>query len=507
MGKPGKQQKTAEKAKKSRVTRRQKPYTRSTQGKTKSSSQVASQPGPSVPYTRSTQGKTKRSTQVPSQPGPSVLPQQSSPDLMTLVPSIVTEVLKQLEASGVHSKQQTPVPSIPPTIVDPLMPTISNEPDTDMDTVYNINNNCVEGNSTKVSSSIRTSKVHTGYTQSQEACDTPLQERNQEIPVSDDLTSLRMPIMQTSRTTETNVASPTNGGLNLMGETLKNLLNGTGETPGGIDLLNTVSNNVSNMHAPLQVPLGLSLPHNLKQKIINEKFVEFYSLLQENPSEALTLNLIQNGEGQTVSISSGRQKTKQISDFQTWLKAFEIYVAVYGPHHPSQIPGLMKYSANMRELNDTYGAAAWMYYDNAFRKWRQHNKTYPWGVLYWEFYAKAMAAGFSANQRLLKGTPNNEAFQPFRDANKFKICNWYAYKGQCKFTNCRFRHVCPTCQGRHPLSKCFKQQPNAGFTPNSSTNINKSNNPNRAVSGKPGSQPTNKQSTPQTSSNKTSNSN
>ena len=97
------------------------------------------------------------------------------------------------------------------------------------------------------------------------------------------------------------------------------------------------------MYASLQAPLGLSLPHNLKQKIIN--------VLQENPTDALTLNLIQNGEGQTVSIFSGRQKTKQISDFQIWLKAFEIYVAVYGPHHPSQVPGLMKYSANMSELN------------------------------------------------------------------------------------------------------------------------------------------------------------
>ena len=76
------------------------------------------------------------------------------------------------------------------------------------------------------------------------------------------------------------------------------------------------------MHAPLQVPLGLSLPHNLKQKTINEEFVEFYSLPQENPTETLTLNLIQNGEGQTLSISSGRQKTKQISDFQTRLKVF-----------------------------------------------------------------------------------------------------------------------------------------------------------------------------------------
>ena len=51
--------------------------------------------------------------------------------------------------------------------------------------------------------------------------------------------------------------------------------------------LNTVSNNISNMYASLEAPLGLSLPHNLKQKIINEEFVEFYSLLQENPTDAL----------------------------------------------------------------------------------------------------------------------------------------------------------------------------------------------------------------------------
>ena len=62
MGKPGKQQKPIEKAeKKSRATGRQKPYTR-----------------------RSAKGKSKSTSQVPAQPGPSMLPQQSSPDLMTL---------------------------------------------------------------------------------------------------------------------------------------------------------------------------------------------------------------------------------------------------------------------------------------------------------------------------------------------------------------------------------------------------------------------------------------
>ena len=194
MDKPGRQQKPVEKAEKeSRATCRQNPYIRS-----------------------STKGKSKSTSQVPGQPGPSELPQQSSPDLMTLVPSIVTKGLKQLEASGVCSKHRTPVPSIPASIVDPLIPTMSNEQNTEMDSVSIINNNCVAGNPTKGSSN-RTPNVYTVYMQSKKTCDTPCQEQHQEVPVTEDLTNLRMPIIQTSPTTETNMAPPMNGGLNLMG--------------------------------------------------------------------------------------------------------------------------------------------------------------------------------------------------------------------------------------------------------------------------------------------------
>ena len=63
MGKPGKQQKPVEKAEKKIIQgyRSPKPYTR-----------------------RSAKGKSKSTLQVPAQPGPFVLPQQPSPDLMTL---------------------------------------------------------------------------------------------------------------------------------------------------------------------------------------------------------------------------------------------------------------------------------------------------------------------------------------------------------------------------------------------------------------------------------------
>ena len=158
MDKPGKQRKPAEKAEnKSRATGHQKPYTRS-----------------------STKGKSKSTSQVPAQTGPSVLPQQSSPDLMTLVPSIVREVLKQLEASGVCSKHQTPVPPIPATVVDPLMSTMSNEQNIEMDSVSIINNNCVTGNPTKISLN-RTPNVYTDYTQCKKTSDTSCQEQHQKI--------------------------------------------------------------------------------------------------------------------------------------------------------------------------------------------------------------------------------------------------------------------------------------------------------------------------------------
>ena len=130
---------------------------------------------------------------------------------------------------------------------------------------------------------------------------------------------------------------------------------------------------------PLQVLLGLGVSQNLKQKIINEEYIDFYQLLQDNPTESLTINFTQNREGQTVAIAPGKSKDKKITNFKTWLKAFKIYVAIYSPSHPDKTPGLMKYASNMRELNDTYGSAAWAYYDKAFRKWRQYNTTFPWG--------------------------------------------------------------------------------------------------------------------------------
>ena len=144
---------------------------------------------------------------------------------------------------------------------------------------------------------------------------------------------------------------------------------------GGSDCILTHDNvaSLKDSQLPLQVPLGLGVSQTLRQKIVNEEYIDFYLLLQDNPTESLTLNFTQNVEGQTVSISPGKSRDKKITNFNTWIKAFEIYVAIYRPSHRDKMPGLMKYASKMRELNDTYGSAAWVYYDKAFRKWRQYS--------------------------------------------------------------------------------------------------------------------------------------
>ena len=99
------------------------------------------------------------------------------------------------------------MPSIPASVVDPIMPAMSNEQDIEMVIVSIINNNCVACKPTTVSSN-RTPNVYMDYTQSKKNCDTSCQEQHQKIPVTEDLTNLRMPIMQTSPTTEINMAPP-----------------------------------------------------------------------------------------------------------------------------------------------------------------------------------------------------------------------------------------------------------------------------------------------------------
>ena len=406
---------------------------------------------------------------------------QDRDNLVSLVPTIVTEVIRNLGEAGllnttryqvVNNAQQEESNVHCQNISTEQTPSF--QADSGATLTHNMPDNLCDGVNVSIpqQSHINFMPNTDSVPISQTVTCTPSFPSMLNVSPTPEMTSSNRNIQSAANATPTpttilpNVSQPvqssstTSGGLNLMGQTLQKLLT-SGKAQGGSDCV-VITDDVASFtdsQLPLQVPLGLGISQNLKQKIINEEYIDFYQLLQYNPTESLTLNFTQNGEGQTVAIAPGKSKDKKITNFNTWLKAFEIYVAIYSPSHPDKTPGLMKYASNMRELNDTYGSAAWAYYDKAFRKWRQYNKTFPWGVLYWEFYAKAMAAGRTNNRNISSTNNFEQAFQPFRSSFKQKdqrLCKLFAYKGQCKFDPCKFKHACPICNGRHPLFKCFR---------------------------------------------------
>ena len=522
---PKQKKKTSQKGDKAKdvATSRAKPYTR-----TKAKRKSQSTKGGNI-----TNHSSKNS--LPSAPTVSMSTVQSATSsqtdnqdkMMSLVPTIVTEVIRALGDAGLIKATQSQVisgsqqeqlqtpsgqcHSIPESQSTSSILQTENSTVTSHENLTPIVNDEVnafvpQSNCMSNMDSISTSQTSTPnlspFTLQSKSQTPGLIQKNSNISIQN-VSADQAAVMQTKPGGSHNLQS---GGLSLIGQTLQKLLN-SGEAQGGSDCILTHDNvaSLKDSQLPLQVPLGLGVSQTLRQKIVNEEYIDFYLLLQDNPTESLTLNFTQNVEGQTVAISPGKSREKKITNFNTWLKAFEIYVAIYSRSHPDKTPGLMKYASNMRELNDTYGSAAWGYYDKAFRKWRQYNKSFPWGVLYMEFYAKAMATGMTngRNTQMQSLSNMDQSFLPFRIEQPFqpfrmpfnqkgpKLCNWFAYKGKCRFDPCKFRHVCPLCNGHHPVFKCFKNKSTAEHDSNKqyayTSQSSKNNSPaktNRPVSVK-----------------------
>ena len=80
------------------------------------------------------------------------------------------------------------------------------------------------------------------------------------------------------------------------------------------------------------------------------------------------------------------QNSKRITSIDQWTTAFQVFVAIYTIRFPDSAPGLMKYSATVRDL--AAKNAHWRYYDENFRYLRQKS-LFPWDEVHWELWLQA----------------------------------------------------------------------------------------------------------------------
>ncbi|KAK3107514.1 hypothetical protein FSP39_016300 [Pinctada imbricata] len=211
------------------------------------------------------------------------------------------------------------------------------------------------------------------------------------------------------------------------------------------------------------IPLGNNIPLRLKQKIWNEQFVDFKSLLPNNKETNIAIQIENN------SISFNNQHTSQASlSLHQWTNAFFIFIAIYVEKKPHECNNLLKYGFTVRELGSTHGDAAWRFYDENFRKLRQSNLV-PWQLPVTEYVVKASTLS-----------------QPFRaqvkNKSQIKFCYNYNNGTKCKVFPCQFKHACQNCRQSHPRIKCTVSQraDNKTSTASNATNSPKAKSTNNS---------------------------
>lgn len=217
------------------------------------------------------------------------------------------------------------------------------------------------------------------------------------------------------------------------------------------------------------VPLDAGVDMKLKIKIWSDEYIDFTQLLRPHANSHM-LQVSQFGtEGQQIILPPNNKKP-YLKDFNEWIKAFFIFVSIYSKKHPGEIPALMKYADNIRELSADGGN--WRFFDEQFRKLRQ-NSTLRWDTFHSELWLKSVKASQPFLARPDLGNKRQGGPNP-RTGNKNNnpptgFC-WRYHRGEQCTGPCNFQHDCWKCHGRHRASTCTSQLPNpnppaATYTP------------------------------------------
>ena len=141
------------------------------------------------------------------------------------------------------------------------------------------------------------------------------------------------------------------------------------------------------IHTLISVPLSSRVPDKIQSKIWANEYIDLGTLLSSLPGDPkYNFTVKSSGSNQPVVSLEPVQNSKRITSIDQWTTAFQVFVAVYTIRFPDSAPGLMKYSATVRDL--AAKNAHWRYYDENFRYLRQKS-LFPWDEVHWELWLQA----------------------------------------------------------------------------------------------------------------------
>ena len=213
--------------------------------------------------------------------------------------------------------------------------------------------------------------------------------------------------------------------------------------------------------------------------------MELRDLLPEN-------GMFRAEEGSTNPLGGVRRR-RQITDVHMWVQYFAVYIGVMSQKYPEAVPELFAYIILIVRRSREFAELTWARYDSEYRRHAANSGNMQWSRINPSMYAvhftrKALAVTprcelcasvfhtskdcpFSTKTEMEKTleavlsacTPANLGSTD-RECNE--VCRKWNDK-RCNYQWCRYRHVCLSCGGAHPVKHCPLDQKRANSGPTS----------------------------------------
>ena len=220
-----------------------------------------------------------------------------------------------------------------------------------------------------------------------------------------------------------------------------------------------------------------AIPKKTAEKIWAGEYVDLSDL---PPARSKAKSFPSTVEGHIIVVQAAdlAQSRKLIPDLGTWTQCFALFAVVVNAKEPHRFADLMAYMSTIAKASLKYKWPAWIVYDQNFRQEAADKGLKNWSQVDPSIYTQCFT-GMSISQEgwcktclsidhnsencPIKLTRKRPAVslpsyvnKRFQQNPKTQICLKYnKYEGDCKFgSSCRFQHVCSSCGGNHPVTKC-----------------------------------------------------
>ena len=202
-------------------------------------------------------------------------------------------------------------------------------------------------------------------------------------------------------------------------------------------------------HAPI--------PAKMVSKIISGQFVDLGELLSAN-LRAVDQEPHTFLDGKLLV--SQKRRLVEISDILTWTEAFTIYQMVLCAAHPHRWPDLTKYKLLIIQTARHSPDRAWQEYDLAFRRDAAATGATDWGKMNLDLYNFHLRSPARSPDKLVVGSSSASTSTSRGYSSSTSYCTSWN-NGLCRwpFGECRFRHVCSSCDGAHAKVSCPFRNP------------------------------------------------